>query len=199
MAKISELWEEVEQVFAEKTSTALKMAILEAHKILEAVLDSKKYPGKTVEKKLVWAGYSLKDKNGLREAIEKHDEILYKFDYLLTNLEAEDILKLYKKAITEISKKSEFSEIDRLKALGEIYFSPKNVIFWRNLGAVVGFFATIKLLSVTESGKMIVGWFVSLANLVISWQFLILILVIASAIFLLINYFANKSKIKIKE
>lgn len=199
MTKISELWVEVEQVFAEKTSTALKMAILEAHKILEAVLDSKKFPGKSVEEKLVWAGYSLKDRNGLGEAIYKHNEILSKFDYLLTNIEAEDILKVYKEAIINISKKPEFTELDRLKAFFEIYFSPRSLILWRNLAILVGFFGLIKFLSSTATGKMLVGWFVSLANLLISWQFLIVVLVVGAAIFLVANYSANKSKVKIKE
>lgn len=199
MTKISELWTEVEQVFAEKTSTALKMAILEAHKILEAVLETKKYPGKTVEKKLIWAGYSLKDRNGLGEAIYKHNEILSKFDYLLTNIEAEDILKIYKDAIMDISKKPEFTEIDRVKAFLEIYFSPRSVILWRNLAIFFGFFALVKFLEATATGKMIAGWFVSLANLLISWQFVVVLAVLGAAIYLVTNYYANKSKIKIKE
>lgn len=199
MAKISELWAEVEQVFSEKTSTALKMAILEAHKILEAVLDSKRFPGKTVEQKLLWAGYSLKEKGGLSEAIKKHNEILDQFDYLLTNIEAEDILKVYKETINDISKMAEFNEMDRLKAFFSIYFSPQSVTFWRNLAIFFGFFAIVKTLSSSGGGKWIVENVVNFSNLLISWQFLVLAIVVLAAIFLVANYFATKNKIKIKE
>lgn len=199
MAKVSELWDEVEQVFSERTSSALKMAIIEAHKILEAVLDSKKYPGRTVEERLYWAGYPLKGKNGLSEALEKHNEILLKFDYLLTNIESEDILKTYQQVINEIAAKPDFDITEQLKAFFNIYFSPKSVLFWKNLAILGAFFAIIKFLSNTQVGGDIVGWGISLANFVISWPFLVIVGVLVLLAFVINYYLANKSKIRIKE
>lgn len=199
MAKVSELWSEVEQVFNEKTSTALKMAIIEAHKILEAVLESKKYPGKSIEQKLVWAGYSLKGKDELAEALQKHQEILVKFDYLLTNIEAEDILKTYQKTINKVASKPDFDITDSIKAFFQIYFSPKSVLFWRNITVAIGFFGIIKFLSSSEVGGQTTQWVVSVSDFVISWPFWVIVGVVILIVYLLNNYLENKNKIKIKD
>lgn len=199
MPKISELWTEVEKSLSERTSSGLKMAILEAHKVLYATLESKGYPGKKIEDKLYWAGYSLREKNGLAEALEKRDDILDKFEYRLSDLEAEELIKKYKHVIDEVVKAPKFSLKDRLKMITETQLSPKSVLLWRNLGIFIGFFVAIKLLDKTEVGMSISKWLSGVADFVISWQFLLLVMVIIGLIYALNVYLSNKSKVKIKE
>jgi hypothetical protein len=199
MPKISDLWAEVEKALAERTLSGLKTAIIEAQKVLLAVLDSKGFPGKNLEEKLFWAGYSLKDKNGIAEAMEKHDDILEKFEYQLSDLEAEEIVRKYKHIIDEVSQKPKYGLKDKAITILETQFTPKSVSFWRNLAVFIGFFVAIKLLSSTALGLDISDWFVEIAGFIISWQFLLLVGVIIVLAFALNVYFANKTKVKIRE
>jgi len=199
MAKFSELWQEVERAQAEHTAAGARMSVIEAHKILEITLDSKGYPGKTIQKKLFWAGYSGKDKEGISEALAKHEEILNKFEYVLSDFEAEEIVKTYHNVAQEIMKAPRFGFVDKLKAFAEVYLSPKSVLFWQWLAIVVGISVGIKVLSYTEVGKQIVGLFVGLADFVISWMFVAIILVFAAGFIGLNYYLSNRSKVRIKE
>jgi hypothetical protein len=199
MAKISELWQEVERAQSEHTASGARMSIIEAHKILEILLDSKGFLGKTIQKKLFWAGYSGKDREGITEALQKHDEIISKFEYVLSDFEAEEITKTYHEIIQEIMKEPSFGFVDKMKALAEVYLSPKSVLFWKWLGIIVGIFIGIKLLAYTEIGKQIVGLVVGLADFVISWMFVAIILVFAAGFIGIKYYFDNRSKVRIKE
>jgi hypothetical protein len=199
MPKIQDLWVEVEKSLTEGTLSGFKIAILEAHKVLEAVLDSKGYIGGDIERKLFWAGYSLKDKNGLGEALDKRKEILNKFEYQMSDFEAKEIVRKYKVAIDKVSQGPKFTIKERAKMVFETYFSPKSYFFWRNLAIFFGFFAIINLLAKTSAGLVFVEWLVSLATFLVSWQFLVLIAVIAVMIFIGALYLEKKSKVVIKD
>jgi len=199
MVKVNDLWLEVENALTERTPSGLKTAILEAHKVLRAVLDSKGYPGKDIERQLFWAGYSLKDKDGFAEALEKRDEILNKFEYQLSDFEAEEIVRKYKKAIDKVGFAPKFSFKEKMKMSFETYFSPKSLSFWRNLAIFIGFFVVIKLLYRTEVGIGVTKWLAEVADFIISWQFLLLVLVVIGLIFAVSVYLANKSKVIIKD
>lgn len=199
MPKINDLWRKVEESLAENTLSGNKMAILEAHKVLEAVLDAKGYPGKKIEKKLFWAGYSLKDKNGLSEAIELRNSILDKFEYQISDTEVKELTAKYKEVLDKVTALPRFTLKERLKMALETYFSPKTVLFWRNLTAFIGFFVIVKLLYRTEIGQNFTAWLADLADFVISWQFFILIVIVTGIIYAVLTYFAGKSKVVIKE
>lgn len=199
MTRLNELWVEVDAALAEHTVSGYKIAILEAYKILDAVLKSKGYPGKTIEKKLFWAGYSLKDKKGVAEGLRLHDEIINKFSFKLTDYEAKDIITEYKKAIAEIQEEPAFGMVDRVRVFAENYLSPKSVLFWRNLAIVFGFFLAVKLLSQTEIGRGIVQKVVDVSDFAISWQFLAIVIILIIIALVVHSYFSNKSPVKIKD
>lgn len=199
MAKFSELWQEVERAQSEHTASGARMSVIEAHKILEITLDLKGYPGKTIQKKLFWAGYSGKDKEGITEALDLHDQILNKFEYVLSDFQAEEIVKTYHRTAQEIMKAPKFGFVDKMKAFSEVYLSLKSVEFWKYLSIFFGIFVAIKVLSYTEVGKQLVGMFVGLADFVISWMFAAIILVLAAGFIGVKYYFDNRSKVKIKE
>jgi hypothetical protein len=199
MPKVQDLWLEVEKSLTDGTASGLKMAILEAHKVLNAVLDSKGYIGGDIERKLFWAGYSLKDKNGLQEALDKRNMILDKFEYPISDYEAKEIVEKYEAAIDKVAQGPKFTLKERAKMLFETYFSPKSYLFWRNLAIFFGIFAVINILAKTRAGITFIEWVVSIAAFLVSWQFIILTAVIFLMIFLTSFYFEKKSKIVIKE
>ncbi len=198
-AKLSELWQEVESSLAGDKTAGIKFAILEAHKILENTLRSQGYPGKTLKKQLYWAGYSLEDEDGIKAALEKRDDILRNFDYDLSSLEAEEIIKMYKKIVHEIVTKPKFSFKNKLKAFYKIQLNPKSILFWRNLGVIVIVLCLIKILAYTEFGKVLLGVVVAITDLVISWISVAAIMFIVIIVLLVNNYLDKKSKILIKE
>lgn len=199
MAKLSELWQEVEQAQAEHTAAGARMSIIEAHKVLKVALDTKGYPGKTVERKLFWAGYSGQDKEGISEALNKYQEVTEKFDYLLSDFEAQEITKIYHEVIQKIMKEPNFGFVDQLRAFFKTYFSPKSIQFWKYLAILLGTFTAIKILSYTEVGKEILGLIVGLADFVISWIFVAIILVFSAGFVGIKYYFDNRSKVKIRD
>lgn len=196
--KVNELWQEVEKAFRSRTTAGYKAAILDAHKILERVLASKGYPGKTVDRKLYWAGYSLKNQKNITEALVKYDEVMEKFEISGSDFDVEEILRTYKKIINEVAGKPAFGIREKYEAFVDVYLSPKSIPFWRNIVILFGTFAIIKLLAYTEIGKKIIGWIVAIANFAISWLFVIVVIVIIIAALLLNYYFSNKTKVKIK-
>jgi hypothetical protein len=197
--KVSELWNEVEKDLLERTPSGMKMAILEAYKILENTLESKGYPGKAVEDKLFWAGYSLKGKEGIGEALEKQREIIEKFDFRLSDLETEETVKIYRKIINEVLSRPDFNFTDRVKAFVEKYFSPKSLLLWRNLAFLFGFFILVKILGQTDFGKQIVDLVISISDFVISWLFLAIVIGIVIVALGINYYLSQKPKIRIKE
>lgn len=199
MAKVSELWQEVEKILAEGNSGSYRFAVIEAKKVLKAVLDSKGFPGKDIKKQLFWAGYSLKEKEGLPEALKKHDEILENFDYQFSSFEAEETVKIFKKTIEEVSKKPKFSFQDHLKAILENHLSPKSLLFWRNLAIVFGFFLFVQILAKTEVGKKTTLSLVNFSDFVFSWTFLAVLVLLVFIILVVNSYLENKPKVKIKE
>lgn len=152
-AKLSELWQDVDEALHGSKSGSIKFAIVESHKILEHTLKSQGYPGKTIEKKLYWAGYSLQDDEGIKSALDKRKEVLENFEYQLSDLEAEEIVKLYKKVVHDIVSKDKFDTGNKIKAFYKVYLYPKSIYFWRNLAIIFGFFAIVKFLNYTELGK----------------------------------------------
>jgi len=197
--KVNELLDKVEQNLAQKTQNGYRLALLDASKILYRVLSSKGYPGRSIERKLYYAGYSLKEKNGIADALKKHKEALEVFDLSGSDLEIEEAVKAYKKVIYEVATKPALKTIDKVKVFIDIYLNPKSLIFWRNITILFGSFAAIKLLAYTEIGKKIVEWVVTVANFAISWMFVIAVIVIVIAALLINSYFANRTKVKIKE
>lgn len=197
--KLSELWGDVDNALQGDRAAGVKFAIIEAHKILDNTLISQGYPGRTIEKRLYWAGYSLEDENGIKSALDKREEVLRHFDFPLSDLEAADIVGLYKKIVHEVATQEPFDWRRKLEAFYKVYVSPKSVYAWRNLAIIFGIFLLIKLLKYTAAGQAIVNFIVQVADLALSWVFVAGVMLLAIIILAVTNYRENKTKIKIKE
>lgn len=197
--KLSELWAEVDAALQGDRAAGIKFAIIEAHKILENTLVSQGYPGRTIEKKLYWAGYSLEDENGIKGALDKREVVLNNFDFQLSDLEAADVVAQYKKTVHEIVRQEPFGWRAKVDAFYKVYLSPKSVYTWRNLAIAFGFFLAVKLLNYTSAGKSVVSFVVYISDMALSWVFVAGVMVTAVIILFVTNYRADKTKIKIKE
>lgn len=198
-AKLSDLWQDVDTALTGEKAASIKFAIIESHKILENTLRSQGYPGRTIEKKLYWAGYSLEDETGIKQGLEKRKEILENFEYELSDFEATELVKLYKKVVHEIVSKPAFTFSDKLRAFAKIYLYPKSLYFWRNLAIIFAIFGFTKILAYTKIGEGIVDNFVYIADLALSWVFVALVIIVTIIVLVVSNYYENRTKIKIKE
>lgn len=198
-AKLNDLWQEVDEAFKGDRSAAIRFAVLESHKILENTLKSQGYPGKTTEKKLYWAGYSLQDDEGIKSALDKRKEILENFDYQFSDIEAETLINLYKKVVHEIISKEKFSFNDKLKAFYKVYLHPKSIFFWRNLAFVFIFSAVVKILNGTEIGKGLTESIIYFSNLVLSPVMVAVVIMIVIVVLGISSYKSSRTGIKIKE
>jgi hypothetical protein len=197
--KLGEIMTEINDYLDEKTPASLKMAIIEIHKTLDALLSAKGYPGRSIEKKLYWAGFSLKGKDDFLAALEMHKVIIEKLEFQLSDFEARETVEAYKKVIKVIAEREKLSLPDRAKNIFDIYLSPTSLAFWRNIGIFFGFFAIIKFFSAFEPAKNVLTLIVDIADFIISWQFFLITAIVIGIIFFAFNYFANKSKVRIKD
>jgi len=197
--RLSELWGDVDSALQGDRAAGIKFAIIEAHKILDNTLISQGYPGKTIEKRLYWAGYSLEDEGGIKSALEKREEVLRHFDFPLSDLEAADIVGMYKKIVHEIAQKESFGWKKKIAAFYKVYISPKSVYTWRNLAIVFSLFLIIKVLKYTTIGNAVADFFVAVADLALSWVTVAVVIGLSVIILVATNYRENKTKIKIKE
>lgn len=197
--KLSELWASVEDALSGDRAAGVKFAVIEAHKILESTLSSLGYPGRNIERQLYWAGYSLEEENGIKSALDKREEILRHFDFPLSDLEAADIVAMYKKVVHEIVQRGAFGWQKKVEAFYKVYLSPKSVYTWRNLAVAFGFFLSVKLLRYTESGKGVADIIVKIADMALSWITLAIIIAVSAIVVFALNYRDKRTKIKIKE
>lgn len=197
--KLSEIMAEIDGYLAERTPASLKMAIIDAHKTLDALLSSKGYPGRSIEKKLFWAGFSLKGKDDFLAALEMHKVITEKLEFQLSDFEAKETVEAYKKVIKVIAEREKLSISDRAKNFVEMYLAPTSIAFWRNLGIFFGIFAVIKVFSAYDPAKKLLTRIVDISDFIISWQFFLIVAILVAIIYFLFNYFTNKSKVRIKE
>lgn len=197
--KLSDLIDEVDSHLSEGSVAGVKMAVLEIHKVLEALLETKGYPGRTVEQKLYWAGFSLKGKDEFLAALKKEKEIQEKLEVSISDFEARETVEAYKKVIKVIAEREKLSIADQIRNFYDMYISPKSLVFWRNLAFFFAFFITIEVLAHITWGQEVVTRVVEAADFIISWQFAAIIAVFIALIFAAQYYFANKSKVRIKE
>jgi hypothetical protein len=197
--KLAEIMAEIDDYLTEKTPASLKMAIIEVHKTLDALLSSKGYPGRSIEKKLFWAGFSLKGKDDFLAALEMHKVVTQKLEFQLSDFEAHETVQAYKKVIKVIAEREKLGLADRAKNIFDIYLSPTSLIFWRNIGIFFGFFAVIKFFDAYHPAQNLLIKLTDIANFIISWQFFLITVILIGIIYFAFNYFANKSKVRIKD
>ncbi|MDD5692959.1 MAG: hypothetical protein WC437_01250 [Patescibacteria group bacterium] len=197
--KNDNLWDEVERSIEEHSPSGYKISCIEAEKVFIYVLKSKGYPTKDINQTLALFSWRLTDKEGLKKALRKTEQIKTTFDYQMTSFEAEDIVESFKQAIKDFSEAKSLSWQRKMVFLWQNYLSLKTSFAKRTIIGFLGFFLIIKLLSSTKVGQSIVVFFVRISNVIYSW-FVLLGLVSISLLIMVIVIFAylERKKTRIK-
>ena len=196
---LTEILSGIDTDLEQRTSASLRMAILDVHKTLDALLTSKGYPGRSIEKKLFWAGFSLKGKDDFLAALEMHKVVSEKLEFQLSDFEARETVEAYKKVIKVIAEREKLSIMDRAKNMADLYLSPSSLVFWRNIAIFFGFFGIVKFFAAFGPARQLLVRVTEVADFIISWQFLLITAIIVAIIYFLFNYFAGRTKVRIKE
>jgi hypothetical protein len=197
--KNENLWEEVEHSLEEHSPSGYKMACVEAGKVFKHVLKNKGYPVGDINQIITLFGWKLTDKEGLKKAIKKTEQIKETFDYQMTSFEAEDIVEAYKQAIQDFSSAKALSWQRRFALLWQNYLSLKTSFAKKVLFGFFGFFLVVKLLAKTSIGHSVVKFFVGLADLIYSWFIFLAVLFLVAIIFVIIIFaYLEKKKTRIK-
>lgn len=183
-----DLWHLVTSSLNENTSSGLKMAIIEADKILNYTLDKKGVPGDSTEAKLAFLRTVLSNFEELKKALKKKKEILNSFDYNLTSLEAEDVIDVYKRAIDDIQGVRRFNLLQK----GFIFIQknfPKIKSKKRIWIFILGTFLFIWFLADTPWGQRLSQLVAGLFHFLFSFFLIFLFLGIGIVIVILASFF----------
>lgn len=197
--KNENLWDEVERSLSEHSSAGYKIACIEAYKVFKYVLKSKGFPVSDISQIITLFGWRLTDKEGLKKAIAKTEQIKETFDYNLTSFEAEDTVESFRQAIKDFSDKKALSWQRRFALLWQNYLSLKTSFAKKSLIGFLGFFLGIKILAKTEIGNKIVDYFIGFADVIYSWvAFLAILALLFFILVVIIVAFLEKKKTRIK-
>jgi hypothetical protein len=197
--KNSNHWHEVVKSLEENTSSGYKMACIEAEKVFRLLLEEKHYPTQNLDQTLSLFGWKLSNKDALKTALEKTEKIKNNFDYRLSSFEAEDIVEVFKQAISDFYEAKPLTWQRKMTLFLDHYLSFDSSILKKGLLLFLLFFLIIKLLAHTSLGNSIVNLFVGWADFIFSWLLLFILISIAVFVFVITIFVSiDKKKTRIK-
>jgi len=191
-------WRRVEEYLAEGGVSGLIAALIEADKLLDYHLSEKGYPGENLEEKIHLAGVKFSHLSGLLEARKIRNEILEKVHHKITTLDLEEALAFYKQALLDLALDEEYKIpfFERLFIYLQYWWPKKKKTLKRSFLLLITSVAVIWLLANTSFGQGLVDLVIGLVNLIFSWVFAVLLLVLGviAVIGLTIFYFEKKKR-----
>lgn len=97
-----ELWQTVAAELAKGDSAADKIAVIEAEKIFQQVLDEKELPGHNAEDRLRDSARLFTNPDKLRYSRAMYGKIVHKLDFDISGEDAREIIKGYHEAIHDL-------------------------------------------------------------------------------------------------
>ena len=200
MSKIrikEELWEQVEACLKEQKSSAYKLAIIEADKILNNLITLKGVPGESTSDKVMKIKEKFSDLTGLVKAFQTKDKILNHLTYNVSSEEADAALNALQTAINDLDKEgSRVSFSQKVRLFFEFYM-PKKLRKLEHLAlAFIGFLAFILFLAETGWGQSVSSFFLNIARFFyyVIVKYVLIAGVVLGIIFLMFMYFEKKNK-----
>ncbi|OIP23824.1 hypothetical protein AUK11_04615 [bacterium CG2_30_37_16] len=200
MSKIrikEELWEQVEACLKEQKSSAYKLAIIEADKILNNLITLKGVPGESTSDKVMKIKEKFSDLTGLVKAFQTKDKILNHLTYNVSSEEADAALNALQTAINDLDKEgSRVSFSQKVRLFFEFYM-PKKLRKLEHLAlAFIGFLAFILFLADTGWGQSVSSFFLNIARFFyyVIVKYVLIAGVVLGIIFLMFMYFEKKNK-----
>jgi len=194
-------WDTVSDYLRENTQAGLQIAVLEADKILIAVIRDLNYPGKNGEERLLLAQKLFSDFDRVKKAHRFAQKIRREISFSLTPKTTEEILAVYYQALLDIKEHHN----PRFKLFEKIVFyfkkrilKTKKLLKWIGIGLPLFLLATL-FLDKTKIGHKIVKAVLAINDFIFSW--LIILIFLAGGIIALtfgsIWYFKTRHKIDI--
>ncbi len=150
-------WQLVEKLLNEGTISGYKIAVIETEKILQAVLDDKKFPGKDISAQIENARMILENFDKLNYSRAMFNKIIKESDFDISSEDTKEIIAGYYKAISDIikmdSKDIELKE--KVNLLLQRYFYNFPVRIRNGFILVFLFLSAVFLSTETATGKSI--------------------------------------------
>ncbi len=97
-------WKQIQKRLKTKETDQLKLAILEADRILNEILKMAGYPGKNLDERLEQINSAqISNIEELRQAHKLKNRLISEPDFIITPNETEIIIEIYKKAFQELN------------------------------------------------------------------------------------------------
>jgi len=191
-------WEQVEKYLEEKTVSGLIVALIEADKLLAAVLKKQGYPGKSIEERIKRARDKFNNLNGLLEGRRLLKRILKSQGGNITSLDIEDAVLAYKQSLLDLQskEKSSLGFFERFIILLDYYLPAKWKLAKKFFLYLLLSLIIIWFLANTNLGNLIVWGVVQAVNIIFSWILAIILLCIAIIIIIIASliYFERRKR-----
>lgn len=133
-------WSNVQKALKERTFSGYKIAVIETNKILDNLLKSKKYPGKTPRQRLknAWPVFSEPDK--LIYSRKMYSKILFENNFDLSSKDTREIISIYWQAMTDLLdlKQTRITKIEKIKLFVKRHFpSPSKTTKKALIGSLI--------------------------------------------------------------
>lgn len=171
-------WSPVDEALAEKSSSGVKLAMLEAGKILDERLDDVKIPGRTLREKVGSATLHLTNVKDVAKAADYLSGLRSGTTGALNRPQAERHIQSIRQAVTDLNELS--AERQSPLAQAKLYAGAlKGKQRWlkQALAGVGVVFLIILFLADTGWGRSLVGGVVGGVNTFFSWIITVLILI----------------------
>ena len=181
-------WSEVEANLNEKTTAGYKVAIIEANKALDGVLQALKIPGKTMRDRLGVARSSFQDFDTVMMTQEVFNRIVHEREEVdLSREAAENILASYYQAITDLTQRAngKLSTLTRVRAaLRGQFAKPVKIARW-TVGLLIAFCLAVVFIADTGVGQLVSGDVLTFARFVVYKFLLVVAILIGGAIIII--------------
>ena len=197
-------WSKVEKLFNKNLTESLEMAIIESEKILRNVLEEKRIPGKTIDKKIEVLKPFLSNHDKLVYAQRIYKRILREPGFEIDQKEVESILQAFYQAVTDLTGEEavQISPWDRIRLWVDLLI-PHPKKFAKKVGlGTLGFFLFVLFLSDTLAGRKLVQGIVNVTHFIFSWVILAVLIALGIIVVIVISvlYFeSRRTRIRIKD
>jgi len=164
-------WATIDDYQNEGTLSGLCMALAECDKLLNYILNSQNYQGRTIFEKISQARARFSDLNNLAKALEIKEDIFAEYDKEVSKDDIKKAIKYYRQAILDLAEtnRPDLGLGEKIKSWLNYYLTYHPGFFRKLLGWVIGGILLIIILDITHPGQSLVKFFANLFYRTGSW------------------------------
>ncbi len=196
-------WSIVKEALEEGTISGYKIAVIEAGKILEKLLEQKGYPGRTTRERILNARDYFHNLEGLLRAEKIRQNLVNNLEYQLTSLQVEDAINAYHQAVIDLNsnEKANLNLFQKAKLSLKYYLPSKKKFLTVVLGSIFLFLLMVLILADTSIGRSFIQGVVGITHFIFSWIMIIILIIVGMGIIIIASLFyfekrnANRTRI----